>query len=352
METAQYDSALCEAVTHLRDGKADQALSRLTSLIELNTPIRHLHTLLAIAFSMNQQNNVVLESLKHELALFPDNEQALNILRALTGGDGQRVTESVLQMFAAVEHTSQDNPLKGTPARNSTATTALQQTAKTPDAELAHFFPDTVFGGSVQVIGVNNILIGSGCVIGDDVWLNVCVRDQHKRMSIGNCTLIGRQSMISTGGRLEIGAYCVFAPRVYVSDADHGFSDISQPILQQQPTLGRSLTIEENCWLGVNVVVSGALTLGRGSVVGASSVLLRDVPPFCVVVGNPARIVKMYNPQSECWERVESELDQQRMLAIRETHPIPSRSDYRKILQEHAAIRAVDPIVAGRSVHI
>jgi hypothetical protein len=46
------------------------------------------------------------------------------------------------------------------------------------------------------------------------------------RMKIGKCVLVGRQSMISIGGYLEMGDYCVFAPRVYVSDADHIFTDI------------------------------------------------------------------------------------------------------------------------------
>src|SRR5512140_1804472 len=125
------------------------------------------------------------------------------------------------------------------------------------EEELNRWFSNVTFGFFVQVIGMRNVQIGEGSCIGDSVWLNVCIRDEKVRMKIGKCVLVGRQSMISTGGYLEIGDHCVLAPRVYVSDADHVFTDIYQPILQQGATLGRSIIVEENCWIGINVVVTG-----------------------------------------------------------------------------------------------
>lgn len=58
------------------------------------------------------------------------------------------------------------------------------------------------------------------------------------------------------------------------------------------PELGKSIVIEEDCWLGGNVVILPGVRIGRGSTVGAGSVVTKDVPPFVVVAGNPARILR------------------------------------------------------------
>jgi serine acetyltransferase len=158
--------------------------------------------------------------------------------------------------------------------------------------------------------------------------------------------------MLSTGGHLEIGDFCVMAPRVYISDADHMFGDINQPIFQQGATLNRKVTVEENCWLGINTVISGNLTVGRGSVVAANSVVIDDVPPFCVVAGSPARIVKMYNPVSRCWERTRTTEDQQYIQRARESAGLPQRAAYQRILAQASTFRRIDPIAAGRGVSI
>ncbi len=91
---------------------------------------------------------------------------------------------------------------------------------------IENLYPNVSFGFGVQVIGARNLQIGEGSCVGDNTWLNVCIRDEKVRMKIGRCVLIGRQSVISTGGFLEIADYCVLAPRVYVSDANHIFDDI------------------------------------------------------------------------------------------------------------------------------
>jgi acetyltransferase-like isoleucine patch superfamily enzyme len=200
----------------------------------------------------------------------------------------------------------------------------------------------------VQVLGIKNISIGEGTCIGDSSWLNVCIRDHEIRMRIGHCVLVGRQAVISTAGYLEIGDYCVFAPRVYISDADHIYAAPYQPILQQGATVGRSVIIEENCWLGINTVISGNLTVGRGSVIGANAVVTRDLPPFSVAVGNPAQIVKMFNPLTGIWERTRSKEDIDRIMEQRQEAGMPSREEFQRILRQNAVISMLDPVLAGR----
>ena len=198
-----------------------------------------------------------------------------------------------------------------------------------------------------QIVGKKYISIGSGSCIGSGVWLNVCVPSKNIRIKIGKCVLIGRQSVVSTCGYLEIGDYCLFAPRVYVSDADHIFTNITRPIIEQGATLNRSLIIEENCWLSINVVVSGNITIGRGSVVAANSVVLQDIPPFSVVAGIPARVVKMYDFSIKSWERVESEDEILRIQCSNEKIGYPNREELRKMLSSNSKISKIHNSFGG-----
>jgi len=207
-------------------------------------------------------------------------------------------------------------------------------------------------GKDVQIIGSKNIQIGDGTCIGDNAWLNVCIRDEKLRMKIGRCVLIGRQSVISTAGYLEIGDYSLLAPRVFVSDADHIYTDIYQPVIQQGTTENRSVIIEENCWLGMQSVITGNLTVGRGSVVAANAVVTKDIPPFTVVAGVPAKIIRMYNFLTRRWERIIDEAHIEKILKIRENIGIPSRAEYRQILEKNARIRYIAPIVVGKGFTI
>ncbi|BBD09310.1 acyltransferase [Desulfovibrio ferrophilus] len=208
-------------------------------------------------------------------------------------------------------------------------------------------FPDVSFGNNVQILGLANTRIGSGSVIADNCWLNVCDRDDQTRMVIGQNVLIGRQSFISSGGQLEIGDHCLFGPQVFVSDADHVVDNITRPYSEQGFTAGR-VVVEENCWLGIHAVVTGSIVIGRGSVIAANAVINRDVPPFSIVVGIPARIIKMFNPESNTWEAAVTEQQQQAIMEARTRTPLPSREEYRYILSHTSKQSKLPPLLAGR----
>ena len=63
--------------------------------------------------------------------------------------------------------------------------------------------------------------------------------------------------------------------------------------------------IGDDTWIGTNVVIAGTIKIGKHCVIGANAVVTHNVPDYCVVVGNPARIIKKYNTESNQWERVE-----------------------------------------------
>jgi len=90
---------------------------------------------------------------------------------------------------------------------------------------------------------------------------------------------------------VTIKARTILSPNVSIYSATHPI-DPRKRNGPRGPEMAKPVLIEEDCWLGGNVIVLGGITIGKGSVVGAGSVVTRDVPPFTVVAGNPARVIR------------------------------------------------------------
>ena len=116
---------------------------------------------------------------------------------------------------------------------------------------------------------------------------------------------IGRRAVISAKNQIHIMRDTILAPSVLIMDHNHAFEDVTIPIGQQPMTPGGTIRIEEGCWIGYGAAIvcsRDEVVIGRGSVIGANSVITRSVPAYSVVVGNPGRIVKQYDPISKNWE--------------------------------------------------
>lgn len=171
---------------------------------------------------------------------------------------------------------------------------------------------------SVCLLGsTGHIRLGRGCsigfrsrldtgsagqiVLGERVWASSNVEiETNSEVHIGEGTTIQRRCTIN--GSTRIGAGCLFAPNIFVSSGTHPFRVIPHiPIREQEKTLAasnegpetldRPVWIQDDCWLGANVVVCPGVTIGKGSVLGANAVVTRDVPPNSVVAGAPAKSI-------------------------------------------------------------
>lgn len=142
------------------------------------------------------------------------------------------------------------------------------------------------------------IEIGAGTMIGPSVALSAgmvpgqeCVVSPVVR--IGDRCLIGRGSGIVGHFSIVIGNDVWTGHHVYITDQNHGYEDVSLPISRQsQPE--RPVVIGDGSWLGHGTVVLPGVTIGRHVVVGANSVVTRDLPDFSVAVGSPARVIRRY----------------------------------------------------------
>lgn len=122
---------------------------------------------------------------------------------------------------------------------------------------------------------------------------------------IGAGTSIGGYCTISAINHIYIGKNVLFGPRVWITDHNHAFTDIERPVMAQGLTTGGSVDIGDGCWISVGAVIIGArgLTIGRGSIIGANAVITSSVPEYCVVGGNPARIIRRYDKATQTWQR-------------------------------------------------
>ena len=140
-----------------------------------------------------------------------------------------------------------------------------------------------------EFIGIESMRFGDGVSIGT---ISFFAADMGK-ISVGANTGFNRNVHInaSVGGEISIGADCLIGPNVVMRTAGHRFEDLELPIRKQGHIL-KDITINDNVWIGSNAVILGGVVIGEGAVIGAGAVVTKDVPPFAVVGGVPARILK------------------------------------------------------------
>lgn len=107
-----------------------------------------------------------------------------------------------------------------------------------------------------------------------------------QRISIGNRCVINKKTLLDGRGGITIGNDVDIAREVLIWSCTHDISDINHS------TFCKSVTIEDHVWIGARATILPGITIGRGAVIGTSSVVTKDIPPMAVAVGNPAKIIK------------------------------------------------------------
>ena len=139
-----------------------------------------------------------------------------------------------------------------------------------------------------RLIAGESAYVDHGCYLhcGDAEWC----RGQG-RIEIGARSYIGPQSILFGMGGIEIGTDVMVSPNCVISSVQHPYADMSKPMFHQERVYEK-VVIEDDVYLGSNVVITPGVRVGRGAVVGAGAVVTRDIEPFGIAVGVPARVVE------------------------------------------------------------
>lgn len=121
---------------------------------------------------------------------------------------------------------------------------------------------------------------------------------QSQTMIFGENLNIGDFCHIASLERVEFGKDVLIGSSVFISDHDHGavtFSDLSIAPAER-PLISSPVVIEDNVWIGEKAVILKGVKVGRNSIVAAGAIVTKNVPPYSVVAGVPAKVVKSFNP--------------------------------------------------------
>lgn len=149
----------------------------------------------------------------------------------------------------------------------------------------------------MDVVPFNFFAIGENSTIEDFSTVN----NGMGPVVIGNNSRVGMSNVVI--GPVTIGNYVIIAQNVVMSGLNHSYQDIDVPTSQQKCTIAE-IKIEDEAWIGANAVITAGVTIGKHAVVAGGSVVTKDVLPYTIVGGNPAKVLKKYNFETKEWESV------------------------------------------------
>jgi acetyltransferase-like isoleucine patch superfamily enzyme len=172
-----------------------------------------------------------------------------------------------------------------------------------------------LFGRSVILRCPGQIRLGDGVIVDDYVVLDA--KGESSMIELGNQVLISRHSMLSChdsritmGNYISIGPFCAFASRshieigsyvaigsgVHIMAGTHDVDETSDVPIIMQTRISKGIVIQDNVWIGTGARILDGVHIGENTIVGAGSVVSRDVPANSMVLGNPARVIKTRKP--------------------------------------------------------
>jgi len=146
-----------------------------------------------------------------------------------------------------------------------------------------------VQGNVLESFREGRLEIGEHTLLEPHVWLTT---GDTGRIRIGRGTFLNVAVMVASVELVEIGDHCMLANGCFITDGNHRFDDFEQPVTWQGFSTKGPTRIADNVWCGANVVITSGVTIGERCVIGANSVVNRDLPPYSLAAGAPAKVLK------------------------------------------------------------
>lgn len=155
----------------------------------------------------------------------------------------------------------------------------------------------------LRIVGARYCRFEEGSVLQYGAYLAVLpIHTTAPVLRVGARTQIGNHAHIVATHRIEFGNGVLVADRLFIADNGHEFIDPMVPVRDQGLRQLPAVSIGDGSWIGENVCIIGA-SIGKHCVVGANSVVARDLPDYCVAAGSPAIVLKRYCAATSQWRR-------------------------------------------------
>ena len=151
------------------------------------------------------------------------------------------------------------------------------------------FIREPIEGDVPEALDSGRLSVGEGTLLEPGCWITMA---PEARITIGQGCFLNRGVMLAANELIEIGDHVMFANGCFVGDADHRYDDPDKPITWQGFVSRGPVRIGANCWFGVGTVVTGGVTVGDRAVIGANSVVTRDIPAGVIAAGAPAKVIR------------------------------------------------------------
>jgi lipopolysaccharide O-acetyltransferase len=162
----------------------------------------------------------------------------------------------------------------------------------------------------IDIRGKKNIRFGKNLTAGHHCRIETHCSNHKEVLIIGENVQINDFVHIAAKDKVIIDNNVLIASKVFISDISHGSykgDDFdSDPMIepQKRKLISLPVVISENVWIGESVSVLPGVRIGKASVIGANSVVTKDIPDYSIAVGNPAKVIKIYNFNTKHWEQV------------------------------------------------
>ena len=141
-------------------------------------------------------------------------------------------------------------------------------------------------GNVLEMFAEGRLEIGEHVLFEPGVWLTAMAPG---RIRIGGGTFLNLGVQVAAADVVEIGEHCMFANGCFVTDANHRFDDLDTPVPGQGFTSKGPTRVGDNVWCGANVVITSGVTVGERCVIGANSVVTKDLESYTIAAGMPAK---------------------------------------------------------------
>lgn len=145
----------------------------------------------------------------------------------------------------------------------------------------------------INCLASQKIILGERVTIGKFAIIrpsNIYGGEIGVGLKIGNNSNIGPYGYIGCSGYIEIGNNVMISPRVSIYAENHLF-DRTDIIMKEQGVDKQFVKIEDDCWIAANSIIVAGVTIGKGSVIAAGSVVTKDIPPYSIAAGVPAKVI-------------------------------------------------------------